>query len=118
MFVFNQHLNMKKINDNDIKIIWQESQIKTVNKMFEKKGKKGNVGAAVTIVASTIAIVLGVILMVGVAIPTTSSVVTAQNFSGVNDTIADNLVTMILIGVLVLIVTVAVLGFLYVYAKQ
>lgn len=84
---------------------------------FMKMEKKGNVGAAVTIVAATIAIVLGVILMIGVAVPTTTSVVTNQSFTGVNKTIADNLVTMILIGVLVLIVTVAVLGFLYVYSK-
>lgn len=79
--------------------------------------KKGNVGAAVTIVAATIAIVLGVILLIGVAVPTTTSVVADQNFTGVNETIANNLVTMILIGVLVLIVTVAILGFLYVYNK-
>ena len=74
--------------------------------MFENK--KGQVGM---IVGGVVAIIVGVILMIGVTIPIVSDVVSNQSFTGVNATIANNLTTFLLIGALLLIVGVAVLGF-------
>ena len=68
--------------------------------------KKGQAG----IIALVVGLVIGVILLVGVLIPITTDTVDAQNFSGTNATIADNLTTFILIGVLVLIAGIAIYG--------
>jgi len=70
--------------------------------------KKGQVGM---IVALVVGLVVAVILMIGVLIPITSTVVTNQAFTGVNATIANNLTTFILLGVLVLIAGIAIYGF-------
>lgn len=69
--------------------------------------KKAQVG---TIVSLVIGLVVAVILMVGVLIPITTNVTSAQSFTGVNLTISNNLVTFILIGVLVLIAGIAIYG--------
>ena len=71
------------------------------------KGKKGQVG---TIIALVVGLVVAVILLVGVLVPITEDTVAEANFTGTNATIADNLTTFILIGVLVLIAGVAIYG--------
>ena len=71
---------------------------------------KHNKGQAGGIVAVVIGLVVGVILLVGVLVPITTSTVSSQNFTGTNKTIADNLTTFILIGVLVLIAGLAYFG--------
>jgi hypothetical protein len=68
--------------------------------------KKGQTG----IVVLVIGLVIGIVLLVGVLIPITTSTVDAQNFTGTNATIADNLTTFILIGVLVLVAGIALYG--------
>jgi hypothetical protein len=70
--------------------------------------KKGQVGG---IVALVIGLVVAVILMVGVLIPIVTNVTGAAAFTGVNLTIANNLTTFILLGVLVLIAGIAIYGF-------
>jgi uncharacterized membrane protein len=75
--------------------------------------KKGQVGG---IVALVIGLVVAVILLIGVLIPIMTAVVgtnstTGQNFTGVNATIAFNLTTFVMLGVLVLIAGIAVYGF-------
>lgn len=67
---------------------------------------KGQAG----IIALVVGLVIGVILLVGVLTPITQDVVASSNFTGTNKTIADNLVTFILIGVLVLVAGVAIYG--------
>ena len=71
-----------------------------------KKNTKGQAG----VISLVIGLVIGVILLVGVLVPITSDVVTNQAFTGTNATIANNLVTFILIGVLVLVAGVAIYG--------
>ena len=67
-------------------------------------------GQVAGIIALVVGLVVAVILMVGVLVPIVADVVTAGNFTGVNATIADNLTTFILIGVLVLIAGIAIYG--------
>jgi len=69
--------------------------------------RKGQVAG---IIALVVGLVVAVILLVGVLIPVTTTVVANQSFTGVNATIANNLTTFILIGVLVLIAGVAIFG--------
>ena len=69
--------------------------------------KKGQVAGVIALV---VGLVVAVILMVGVLIPVVTTVVAAQSFTGVNATIANNLTTFILIGVLVLIAGIAIYG--------
>ena len=69
--------------------------------------KKGQVAGIISLV---VGLVVAVILMIGVLVPVVSSVVTTGNFTGVNATIANNLTTFILIGVLVLIAGIAIYG--------
>jgi hypothetical protein len=71
--------------------------------MFNTKGNSA-------IIALVISLVIGVILLIGVLVPITQSTVTTGNFTGVNSTIANNLVTFILIGVLVLVAGIAIFG--------
>jgi len=71
------------------------------------KNKKGQVAG---IIALVVGLVVAVILLIGVLVPVTADVVATGNFSGVNLTIANNLTTFILIGVLVLIAGVAIFG--------
>ena len=73
------------------------------------KNNKGQSGAIVMVV---VGIVIGVILLIGVAVPVTQSTVTTANFTAgsTNATIANNLVTFILIGTFVLIATIAFFG--------
>lgn len=68
--------------------------------------RKGQAG----IIALVVGLVIGVILLVGVLTPITQDVVADANFTGTNATIANNLVTFILIGVLVLVAGVAIYG--------
>ena len=68
--------------------------------------KKGQAG----IVMLVVGLVIGIILLVGVLVPITSTVVTNQAFTGTNKTIADNLITFILIGTLVLVAGLALYG--------
>lgn len=68
--------------------------------------KKGQTGIIILVVG----LIIGVILLVGVLVPITSSTVADQNFSGTNKTIGDNLVTFILIGALVLVAGIAIYG--------
>jgi predicted small integral membrane protein len=70
---------------------------------MQKKGQAG-------IIAIVIGLVIGVVLLIGVLVPITSETVDAQNFSGTNATIADNLTTFILIGALVLVAGIAYFG--------
>ena len=67
---------------------------------------KGQTGIIVLVVG----LVISIILLVGVLIPITSTVVTNQAFTGVNATIANNFVTFILVGVLVLVAGIAIYG--------
>jgi hypothetical protein len=69
--------------------------------------KKGQVAGIIGLV---VGLVVAVILMIGVLVPIVADTVTAGNFSGVNATIANNLTTFILIGVLVLIAGIAIYG--------
>lgn len=71
---------------------------------------KNTKGQAGTIVAVVIGLVVGIILLIGVLVPITTSVVANQSFTGTNKTIADNLTTFILIGALVLIAGLAYFG--------
>jgi uncharacterized BrkB/YihY/UPF0761 family membrane protein len=75
-----------------------------MNKQINRKGQMG-------IVALVIGLVIGVVLLVGVLIPITTNTVADQNFTGTNATIANNLTTFILIGVLVLVASIAYFGF-------
>jgi len=68
--------------------------------------KKGQAG----IIALVVGLVIGVILLVGVLVPITQDTVDSQNFTGTNATIADNLTTFILVGVLVLVAGIAIYG--------
>ena len=70
--------------------------------------KKGQTGIIVLVVG----LVLGVVLLVGVLVPITQSTVTTANFTtgSTNATIANNLVTFILIGALVLVAGIAIFG--------
>lgn len=72
------------------------------------QNKKGQAG----IIALVVGLVIGVILLVGVLIPVTEGVVDTANFTAgsTNATIANNLTTFILIGVLVLVAGVAIYG--------
>jgi hypothetical protein len=69
--------------------------------------KKGQAGMVIALV---VGLVIAVVLLVGVLVPITTQTVAAQNFTGTNATIANNLVTFILIGILVLIAGVAIYG--------
>jgi hypothetical protein len=74
--------------------------------------KKGQVGGIVMLV---VGVVIAAILLIGVLVPIITTVVgtnstTGQNFTGVNLTIAQNLTTFVLLGVLVLIAGVAMFG--------
>jgi len=68
--------------------------------------KKGQAG----IITLVVGLVIGVILLIGVLVPITTGVVGNAAFTGTNLTIANNLVTFILIGVLVLVAGVAIYG--------
>ena len=70
--------------------------------------KKGQTGIIVLVVG----LVLGVVLLIGVLVPITQSTVTTANFTAgsTNATIANNLVTFILIGALVLVAGIAIFG--------
>ena len=70
---------------------------------MDKKGMTG-------IIYLVVGLVIGVILLVGVLVPITTTVVANQSFTGTNLTIANNLVTFILIGVLVLVASISVYG--------
>lgn len=70
---------------------------------MDKKGMTG-------IIFLVVSLVIGVILLVGVLVPITQSTVTDANLTGTNATIASNLVTFILIGVLVLVASISVYG--------
>lgn len=70
---------------------------------MNKKGQSG-------IVMLVVGLVIGIILLVGVLVPITSTVVANQAFTGTNKTIADNLTTFILIGTLVLVAGLALYG--------
>lgn len=61
------------------------------------KNKKGNM------VGGIIALVIGIILVVSVAIPVVQNAVTSGNFSGTTKTITDLFVVLLAIGGLVLI---------------
>jgi hypothetical protein len=56
-------------------------------------------------VGSVIAVVVGIIVLVAVAVPITTETVEAQNFSGTNETIADILPTLMLVGAILLVVS-------------
>jgi uncharacterized BrkB/YihY/UPF0761 family membrane protein len=76
--------------------------------MDMRKNKKGQAGIVVLVVS----LVLGVILLIGVLVPITQSTVTTANFTAgsTNATIANNLVTFILVGALVLVAGIAIYG--------
>jgi Na+-driven multidrug efflux pump len=69
--------------------------------MFSQEAKKG------FSVGNIIAVVVGIIVMVAVAVPITTSVITAQNFTAgsTNKIIADIVPTLILVGVILLVVS-------------
>jgi hypothetical protein len=68
---------------------------------------KGQVG---TIVALVVGLIIAIILLVGVFVPILTNVTGEQAFTGVNLTIANNLTTFVLLGVLVLIAGIAMFG--------
>lgn len=68
--------------------------------------KKGFTG----IIYLVVGLVVGVILLVGVLLPVTTTTVASANLSGTNATIGNNLSTFILIGALVLTASIAVYG--------
>lgn len=68
--------------------------------------KKGFTG----IVYLVVGLVIGMVLLIGVLVPITQNVVANQAFTGINATIANNLVTFILIGSLVLVASIALVG--------
>jgi hypothetical protein len=69
-----------------------------------------NKGQVAGIIGLVVGLVVAVILMIGVLVPIVADVVANQSFTGVNATIANNLTTFILIGVLVLIAGIAIYG--------
>lgn len=73
--------------------------------MANKKGQTG-------IIVLVVGLAIGIILLLGVLIPITTSSVTTANFTAgsTNATIANNLVTFILIGALVLVAGLAIYG--------
>ena len=74
--------------------------------------KKGQLGMGFAgLAAAAVGVVILVILMIGVAVPITTNVINNQAFTGVNLTIAQNLVTFILLSVLVVIAGLAIAGF-------
>jgi len=62
-----------------------------------KMGKKGNAS-----VGTVLAVVIGIILVVGVAIPVSSEVITSANLSGLSSTIVGFIPVFLAIGGLVL----------------
>lgn len=74
--------------------------------MFDKHGQMGG-----GVIAGVVLLIIGIILMVGVAFPIVVQVVSNQSLTGVNKTIGDNLGTFVLLGALILIAGVAFLGF-------
>lgn len=64
--------------------------------------KKGQAMSGV--VGGVVLAIVGLILMIGVLVPITTNVTGSQGFTGINLTLANNLVTFILIGVLLLII--------------
>ncbi len=69
-------------------------------------------GQTAGIVMGAIAIIIGIILLVGVALPIVQSTVASQNLTGVSKTIGDNLGVFILIASLLLIVGAGFAGFM------
>ena len=67
--------------------------------MFEMQSKK-----AFT-VGSIIAVVVGLIVLIAVAVPITTNVISSQNFTGTNSTIANILPTLMLVGAILLVVS-------------
>lgn len=63
-------------------------------------------------IGSIIAVVVGIIVLVAVAIPITTNVVTAQNFTAgsTNQIIADILPTLLLVGAILLVVSLYAVG--------
>lgn len=56
-------------------------------------------------VSGVVAVVVGIIVLIAVAVPITVDVVDAQNFSGTNATIADILPTLMLVAGILLVVS-------------
>jgi hypothetical protein len=69
-------------------------------------------GQTAGIVMGAIAIIIGIILLVGVALPIVQDTVASQNLTGVSKTIGDNLGVFILIASLLLIVGAGFAGFM------
>jgi len=67
--------------------------------MFEMKAKKGFT------VGSIVAVVVGLIVLIAVAVPITTNVISTQNFTGTNLTIANILPTLMLVGAILLVVS-------------
>jgi len=64
-----------------------------------KQNKKGMVNVIGAVVVLIVALVLGI----GVLVPVTQTVITNQSFTGTNATVANSIITFILIGMLVLV---------------
>jgi hypothetical protein len=56
-------------------------------------------------VSGVVAVVVGIIVLIAVAVPITTNVISSQNFTGVNDTIADILPTLMLVAGILLVVS-------------
>ena len=56
-------------------------------------------------VSGVVAVVVGIIILIAVAVPITTNVVTAQNFTGTNKTVADILPTLMLVAGILLVVS-------------
>jgi cytochrome c oxidase assembly protein Cox11 len=56
-------------------------------------------------VGSIVAVVVGLIVLVAVAVPITTNIVSTQNFTGTNATIANILTTLMLVGAILLVVS-------------
>lgn len=67
-------------------------------------------GQAAGIVVIVIGVIVGIILIVGVAVPIVKSVVSSSNLTGTDATIGTYLTTFLLIGALVLIAGIAIFG--------
>lgn len=70
---------------------------------MEKKAQAG-------IVVLIVGIIIGIILIVGVAVPVVRNTVTSANLTGTDATIGNNLTTFLLVGALVLIAGLAIFG--------
>jgi hypothetical protein len=56
-------------------------------------------------VGSIVAVVVGLIVLIAVAVPITTNVISTQNFTGTNLTIANILPTLMLVGAILLVVS-------------